>query len=115
MRSFVRRLLVLLLSAALVTGLTVRSAEAGTIEMAAAAIATDMPMHGKCDGCAGSDKAMAPAACSAYCAGLTALPAMMLAVLHPVADSTVTPAVELAATEHIAAPEPYPPRPTILG
>jgi hypothetical protein len=115
MRSFARRLLVLLLSVALATGLTVRFVDAGTIEMTATSAAADMPMHGKCDGCAGNEKAMAPAACSTYCTGLTALPAIMAAAIDLLADNSVTPPVEPAATGHTAPPDPYPPRPIVLS
>jgi hypothetical protein len=57
---FARRLLVFLLSVTLATGLSVCVVEAGSMDMTAAAMATtDMPMHGKCDGCAGNEKVMA--------------------------------------------------------
>jgi hypothetical protein len=115
MRSFARRLLVLLLSVALATGLTVRFVDAGTIEMTAMSAAADMLMHGKCDGCAGNEKAMAPTACSTYCAGLTALPAIVGAAIDLLADNSVRLAVERAATGHAFPPDPYPPRPIVLS
>ena len=109
-----RRLLVLLLSVALATGVTVRVAQAGSMEMTAVAMAADMPMHGKCDGCAGNEKAMAPSACFTHCASVVALPASTFA-FNPPPQGVVAPAAETAAAGHIAAPEPYPPRPTIPG
>lgn len=109
-----RRLFVLLLSVALATGLTARVVQAGSMDMTAAAMATDMPMHGKCDGCVGNEKAMAASACLVHCSSVVALPAMMVAV-DPLPVSLVAPAVEPAATGHTAPPDPYPPRPIVLS
>ncbi len=113
-----RWLSVLLLSVALATGLTVRVVQAGNMDMTAAAMATDMatgmPMHGKCDGCAGNEKAMAPSACSAYCGSVMALPATVVALDSPPAD-IFAPAVRPAATGHAFPPDPYPPRSVVLS
>jgi len=111
---FARRLFVVLLSVALATGLTVRVVQAGNMDMTAAAMATDMPMHGKCDGCAGNEKAMAPTACSAYCGSVAALPSMVVA-FDSLGIDGVAPSVAPAATGHVFPPDPYPPRPSILS
>jgi hypothetical protein len=113
-----RRLVVIVLSVALATGLVVRSVQALAMDIAApaatAAATTDtgMPMSGKCDGCAGDEKAMA--ACSAFCANVFALlPAVVGCVSVPV--ETVGPCAEAPATGHVFPPDPYPPRPSILS
>jgi len=109
-----RRLLALLLSVALATGGTVRVVQAGGMEMRAAAMATDMPMHGKCDGCAGNERAVAPSACSAYCGNIIALPAITV-TFDSFAAATVEPGATPAATGHAVPPDPYPPRPIVLS
>ena len=112
---FARRLLVLLLSVAVVTGLATRVGQAGSMDMTAAAMTTtDMPVHGKCDGCAGSEKAVAASACFTHCSSIAAVPAIM-AAFDPPPVSVAAPAVEPAATGHAAAPDPYPPRPIVLS
>jgi len=61
-REFVRRLFVITLSVALTTALVARSVQANGMDVAASTtmamepMAMDMPMHGKCDGCAGHEK-----------------------------------------------------------
>ena len=112
---FARRLLVLLLSVALATGLTMRVVQAASMDMTAVAMATThMPMNGKCDGCAGNEKATAPTICFTSCASVAALPAAVAAV-DPSGGDVVTPAVDPAATGHAAPPDPYPPRPIVLS
>jgi hypothetical protein len=114
-----RRLVVIALSVALSAGLVLRSAQAIAMDImaptAAAVAATPdsaMPMPGKCDGCAGQEKAMA--ACSAFCANAFALlPAVIGFVSVPV--ETVGPGIEASATGHVFPPDPYPPRPSILS
>jgi hypothetical protein len=113
-RGTAHRLLALLLSVALATGLTVRVVQAGGMEMTAAAMAADMPMHGKCDGCAGNEKSVAPSACSAYCGSIIGLPATAVAFASLPAEM-VAPGVEPAATGHAVPPDPYPPRPIVLN
>jgi hypothetical protein len=105
-----RRLLVIVLSVALSTGLVLRSAQAFTMDIMAPAVATAtpdaaMPMPGKCDGCAGHEKAVG--ACSASCANVFALlPAVVGFVSVPV--ETVGPCVEASATGRAFPPDPYP-------
>src|SRR6266545_6666975 len=96
-----RRLVVIVLSVALSAGLVLRSAQAIAMDImappaatAAATPDTAMPMPGKCDGCAGHEKAMA--ACSASCANVFALlPAVVGFVSVPM--ETVGPCVEASA------------------
>jgi hypothetical protein len=114
-----RRLLMMALSVALSAGLVLRSAQAiakdTMLPPAAAAAATPdtaMPMPGKCDGCAGHEKAVG--ACSASCANVFALlPAVVGFVSVPM--ETVGPCVEASATGHAFPPDPYPPKPSILS
>ena len=117
----IRRLFVIVLSVALATGLAMRSGQAVAMDLktAAPAAATmttdmDMPVSGKCIGCSGIEKAMASAACSAFCGGaMASLPAVV--AFSPVCVDTVEPSVAAIATGHALPPDPYPPRPTILS
>lgn len=112
-----RRLAVIVLSVALSAGLVLRSAQAIAMDImaspaaAAATADTAMPMPGKCDGCAGDEKAMA--ACSAFCANVFALlPTVIGFVSVPI--ETVGPGVEASATGYAFPPDPYPPKPFVL-
>lgn len=111
-RETARRLFVLLLSVAVAAGLMARVVQASAMDnMTMVAMAADMPMHGKCDGCAGNEKAMTPAACGVYCSSVIALTPISVAFdLVPV--DIVTPSAEAAAIGHVFPPDPYPPRPT---
>jgi hypothetical protein len=77
-------------------------------------MSTDMPMPGKCNGCAGDEKGVAPSACSAFCATVISLPSVAL-VLDVVPAETLDPATALHSTGHADPPDPYPPRPSILS
>jgi hypothetical protein len=113
-----RRLIVVALSVALSAGLVLRSAQAiGTDIMAPPAAAaavpdTVTPMPGKCDTCAGHEKAMA--ACSAFCANVLALPPAVVGIVS-IPVETVGPRVQPTASGHIIPPDPYPPRPIGLS
>ena len=114
-----RRVFVIVLSVALATGAAVRTVQALAMDIAApaatAAMTTDtgMPMSGKCDGCAGDEKAMA-AACSGLCSGaVAALPPVV--AFGPVSVETLGPSATPAATGHAFPPDPYPPRPIVLS
>lgn len=110
-RETARRLFVFLLSVAIATGLMARVVQASAMDnMTMVAMATDMPMHGKCDGCAGNEKAMTPAACAVYCSSVIALTPTGIA-FDPVPVGIVTPSAEAAAIGHVFPPDPYPPRP----
>jgi hypothetical protein len=112
-----RRLFVIVLSVALATGLVVRSVPTMDIAAPAATAAATadpgMPMSGKCDGCAGDEKAMA-AACSAVCNGAVAVLPVLVA-FGPAAVEAIGPSAVPAATGHAFPPDPYPPRPIVLN
>jgi hypothetical protein len=74
---------------------------------------SDMPMPGKCNGCVGDEKGVAPAACSAFCGAVIELP-LIPAGFDAVSIDTLGPAVEQIVTGHADPPDPYPPRPIIL-
>jgi hypothetical protein len=73
-----------------------------------------MPMSGKCNGCAGDEKGMGPAACSALCDAVIALP-LVAVMLHTVRAETLSPVSGPNAIGHANPPDPYPPRPTSLS
>jgi hypothetical protein len=77
-------------------------------------MSSDMPTSGKCDGCAGDEKGVAPAACSAFCSAVIALPSMAV-VFDTASIDTLVPVAELIVTGRADPPDPYPPRPTILS
>ena len=74
----------------------------------------DTPMSGKCDGCAGDEKGVAPAACSAFCGAVIALPSMAV-VFDTVLVDTLGPSTGPIVTGHADPPDPYPPRPAIVS
>jgi hypothetical protein len=113
------RLFVIVLSVALATGLVVRSVPSIAMDItasaatAAATTDTDMPMSGKCNGCAGDENAMA-ACCSALCTSVVAvLPAVV--AFGPVAVEAIGPSAAPATVGHTVPPDPYPPRPIVLS
>lgn len=114
-----RRLVAIVLSVALATGMAVRSVQAIAMELAAPAATaaattdSDMPMSGTCSGCAGDENAMT-ATCSVLCSGVVVLPPVAV-VFQSVAAATVAPGAAPAATGHTAPPDPYPPRPIVLS
>jgi hypothetical protein len=83
----------------------------------AMALASDMPMSGdmpgKCDGCAGDEKGLAPAFCSAFCG--TVMPSPVMTVLYVVPAEILTPASERVAVGRAEPPDPYPPRTIVLS
>jgi len=113
-----RRLFVIVLSVALATGMVVRSVQALAMDVAPAATAAatadaDMPISGKCNGCAGDENATA-AACSALCSSAVAVFPVVVA-FGPVSVETIGPSAVSAADGHAFPPDPYPPRPIVLG
>jgi hypothetical protein len=79
-----------------------------------AAMASDMPMHGKCNGCAGSEKAMVPMACGTLCAGMVALVSPSIA-FEPAPAGFVVASAEPAVAGHAFPPDPYPPKPASMN
>src|SRR6516225_10191261 len=114
-----RRVFVIALSVALATGMAARSVQALATDVAAPAATgaattdTGMPMSGKCNGCAGDEKAMA-AACSALCSSAVAVLPVVVA-LGPISVETIGCSAAPAATGHAFPPDPYPPRPIVLS
>jgi len=112
-RAFIHQALAVLLSVVLAAGLATRVVQANAMGMTVSS-AMDMPMHGKCDGCAGSEKAMAPMACGIYCAGMVAL-ASPSVTFDPVFAGFVATSAEPSMAGHAFPPDPYPPRPTSMN
>lgn len=113
-----RRLFAVLLSLVLTMGLLTHYVPAGDMGNKAAAVAmnmsADMPMPSKCDGCAGDEKGLMPAACVAFCSSVVVIPVMAV-VVATVSIGTLWPSAETIATGHTSPPEPYPPRPIVLS
>lgn len=122
----IRRPIALLLALALAMGLATHSVPAansdgkavgmtaGMSMDAAMDMPTDKPMPGKCNGCAGDEKAMMPPACSAFCGSVVALP-LVPVDLNTVPVATVWPAAGTVGTGHTGPPDPYPPKPVVLS
>lgn len=113
LRKAVNQLVVVLLSVALVTALVVRSVQADNTGVAAV-MSMDMPMHGKCNGCAGQEKSITPTACFAFCSTV-AVVSLRPAAYNPTPAETLAPSNALAAIGLAAAPDPYPPRPASIS
>ena len=77
-------------------------------------MSTDGPMQGNCNGCAGDEKGVAPAACSAFCATVNAVP-LVGVLFYAVPAETLIPTAEPYTVGRANPPDPYPPRPTILS
>jgi hypothetical protein len=74
----------------------------------------DMPMAGKCNGCAGDEKGLAPAACSAFCGAVFVVPTTAV-VLYAVPVETLRPASGEDPIGRTDPPDPYPPKRAILS
>ena len=115
-REITQRALVVVLAVAVATAAVAHSVPAGDahVAMSSDGMATDMPMHGKCSGCAGDEKGLASTSCSVYCGVVVALPAIAVAA-DAVATDVLAPSNQAILASLSIAPEPYPPRPTILS
>lgn len=83
------------------------------VEMAAGTT-NDMTMPGKCDGCVSDHDGMSAGTCAAYCSGMTALPAVVVAAIEallPVTPKHV-PGPKMAGIW--PPPDPYPPKSVVL-
>ena len=110
----VRRILALLLAVTLIVAGTVNGVQATEMSVKMTASATDMPMTGGCDGCAGGDHDMASTACFMLCGGVMAvLPSVPLVAVGSLISSHAAQAAAVAGLH--GPPDPYPPRPTILN
>jgi NADPH-dependent ferric siderophore reductase len=114
----IRQIASLLLALALAIGLVTHDAGGPGMPLASTMAAAsdmlmrgDVPMSGKCGGCVGDEKGM-PAACSAFCGTVVALPAVAV-VLESVPVDILGPAAGQVATGYAVPPDPYPPRSTI--
>src|SRR5262249_19805707 len=114
----IRHILAALMAIVLAIGLSTHGV-GGTniITNPAMALASDMPMSGdmpgKCDGCAGDEKGLAPAVCSAFCGTVIAFPAVV--VFFAVPAEILTPAAERIVIGRADPPDPYPPRPIVMS
>ena len=114
----VRRISAALMAVVLAIGLTTHGVgNPNMITNSAMALASDMPMSGdrpgKCDGCAGDEKGLAPAFCSAFCG--TVMPSPVMTVLYVVPAEILAPTSERNAVGRAEPPDPYPPRPIVLS
>jgi hypothetical protein len=114
-RAVVRRILAIVLSVALATGLVLHSAYAGDMGMnSSAAMSSDMPMPGGCDGCIHDGKGVAPGLCAAYCSTIVAV-TTPTPIFYPVAGALMTWPPSLPFASRGEPPDPYPPRPAGLS
>jgi hypothetical protein len=110
-----RRILAIALSVALATGLVLHSAHAGDMGMnSSAAMSSDRPMPGGCDGCGDDGKGAAPALCAAYCSTIVAV-IMPTPVFYAASVAVMPWPPELPPAGRGDAPDPYPPRPAGLS
>src|SRR5215475_1266899 len=114
----IRRILAALTAVILAIGLSTHGLGGpNMITNSAMALSSDMPMSGdmpgKCDGCAGDEKGLAPAICSAFCGTVIAFPAAV--VFFAVPAEILTPTSERIAVHRGEPPDPYPPRPIVLS
>jgi hypothetical protein len=114
----IRRISAALMAVVLALGLTAHGLGGpNMITNSAMALASDMPMSGdmpgKCDGCAGDEKGLAQAVCSAFCG--TVMPSPVTAVLSVVPTEILTPTSERNAVGRAEPPDPYPPRAIVLS
>jgi len=116
----IRRMVASLMALVMAIGLATHGVGGPMIVKPTMTMASDMPlsggepMQGKCNGCAGDEKGVVPAACSAFCNAVATLPAVnvdLFAVLAETLMPTVGP--EVIGWTH--PPDPYPPRTTILS
>lgn len=111
----VRRLSVTLLILSLSLGPAVNSVHASSMgaKMAVTAL-SDMHSPGKCSDCAGSKNGVAPGVCSVYCTGVTAASPDVTEIDFLSIETFGRLATRLMAGLPVA-PDPYPPRPTVLS
>ena len=116
----IRRLSTLLMAVVLAVGLVTHGVGGPNIVAKSAMTAAhdmpmsgDMPMPGKCDGCAGDEKGVVPTACDAFCGAVITIP--LAVILHAVPDEILNLAPETDPIGQTVPPDPYPPRPTILS
>ena len=114
----IRRISAALMAIVLAIGLSTHGLGGpNIITNSAEAFASDMPtsgdMPGKCDGCAGDEKGLAPAVCSAFCGTVITFPVAVVFFAGP--GEMLTPTSERIAVGRAEPPDPYPPRPIVLS
>lgn len=115
-----RQLSALLMALVLAVGLVMHGLGGPMVVKFAPAVASHLPssggepMQGKCKGCAGDEKGVAPTACSAFCSAVATLPA---AYVDPYAApvETLVPTAGPGVIGWTHPPDPYPPKSTILS
>jgi hypothetical protein len=119
--SKIRRISTLLAAWILAAGLVAHGFGGPDIIVKSATTAThnmpmsgDMPMPGKCNGCAGDERGVALAACTAFCGVVIAVP-LIAVVPYAVPAEILSPTAGTDAIGRADSPDPYPPRPTILS
>jgi hypothetical protein len=118
----IHKIAALVMAIILAVGLTAHGV--GRPEMAAragmnaalmdASMPADAPIPGKCQGCVGDEKGVAPAVCSAFCSAVMVLPAAP-AILVAGPAETLSPMSGPDGISHIDPPEPHPPRTSFLS
>jgi hypothetical protein len=110
----VRRLLVILLTLSLTLGSAVSRVHASSMSMHTEMISLGAHHQGNCKDCPGSKNGLSSGECSACC---TAVPGVSV----PVAAIDIVPAEKQrylkpkSLADYRIPPDPYPPRPTVLG
>src|SRR5262249_30141024 len=114
----IRRICAALMAVVLAIGLSTHGLGGpNMITSSEMALASDMPMSGdmpgKCDGCAGDEKGLAAAVCSAFCGTVIAFPVAV--VFFAVPAEMLSPTSERIAVGRAEPPDPYPPRSIVLS
>ena len=116
----IRRISALLTALVLAVGLVAPSFGAPDVVVKSTmTVAKDMPMSsdmpGKCNGCAGHEKGLAPATCSSVlCGSVTVLPSLTVA-LSAVPAEAPKPADGPNASGRAVPTDPHPPRTAFLS
>jgi hypothetical protein len=116
----IRRIPAALMAVVLAVGLATHGLALGAVAQSDVTAATnmampaDMPMQGKCDGCAGDEKGVAPAACFAFCCAVNPTP-LLGVVPNTTAAETLAPAAGKIIMGRVDPPDPYPPRPISMS
>jgi hypothetical protein len=111
----VRQLFAILLTLSLTLGPAMNAVHASS--MGAKMVVTslgDTHHQGNCKDCPGSNTGMAPGECTVCCIGVpgVCVPTAVIDVLSAETQRYVTPNL---LADHRIPPDPYPPRPTVLG
>ena len=111
----VRRVFVILMTLSLTLGPAVSAVHASSMGTKMAVMSLgDMDHDGNCKKCPGSKAGLAPGECTACCIAVpgVCVPAAMIDVLPAETEQDLTP--KLLGDLRLP-PDPYPPRPAVLG